>query len=82
MSNSTSPALQMFLSEHRRDEGDQQRLGQRFLNKYAGRDSSLSKLFYERDEAKAQTMIKEWLDRHHYHYMLPSVSKSYLDPGR
>lgn len=77
----TSPALTMFLLEHARDEGDQQRLGQRFINKYAGRDSFSSKMFYERDEAKVKEMIEEWLTRHQYHFSLPSTLKSYLDPG-
>jgi hypothetical protein len=64
-------ALEEFISLHKANVGDQQRLGQRFVNFY--HRGTWPELFYERDDTVALKMISSWLEDNQYFDELPQT---------
>jgi hypothetical protein len=71
--NPSQQALDLFLAEHERDKADQQRLGQRFINRYMGLEDTPLQQFnlWNLNHQRAQGYILEWLNNNHYYSTLP-----------
>jgi len=67
-------AFEKFVYLHKQAAGDQQRLGQRFVNMFIR--GPWPELFYERDDVKAGEMILSWLNDHQYEEDLPHYART------
>jgi hypothetical protein len=69
-------ALNKFIYYHKL-QGDQQRLGQRFVNMFFRKP--WPELFYMKDEGVALEMIRGWLNDNQHVEELPTPNQSYID---